>query len=175
MSEHIRRCVECGEPQRLTRASVPYPESGLDNVQLLNVPLWICANGHEELEIPAVEELHNLLASMIVRQPAPLSGRDIRFLRRRLGMTGREFAARIDLTPERLSQLENGHVTAPRRTDLLLKLACAVLLAAKTGKPFPTDLAHLVEELEESWHVGVHRLRHNDQALPEREWEEANA
>jgi transcriptional regulator with XRE-family HTH domain len=172
MSEQTRRCAECGEPQRLTRAVMPYPESGLDNVQLLNVPVWVCTNGHEELEIPAVEELHNLLAYMIVRQPAALSGRDIRFLRRRLGLTAREFAAKIDLTPERLSQLENGRAVAPRRTDLLVKLTCAVLLAAKTGLPFPTDdLLPLVEELESTWHVGVHRLRHNDQA--EREWEEA--
>ena len=85
-----RRCVECGEPQQLTRETVPYPESGLDNVQLLNVPVWVCPNKHEELEVPAVEELHNLLAHMIVRQPSPLSGRDIRFIRRRLGLTARD-------------------------------------------------------------------------------------
>ena len=45
-----------------------YPESGLNNVQLVNVPVWVCANGHEELEIPAVTELHELLAHMIVRE-----------------------------------------------------------------------------------------------------------
>lgn len=173
MRENIRRCVECGEAQRLTRATVPYPESGLDNVELLNVPVWGCANGHEELEIPAVEELHNLLAHMIVRQPSSLSGRDIRFLRRRLGLTARDFSAQMGWTPEWQSQLENGHVVAPRTSDLLMKLACGVLLAKKTGKPSPDDLAPLVEELESTWRVGSHRLRHNEQAPHDQEWEEA--
>jgi transcriptional regulator with XRE-family HTH domain len=170
--QHIRRCVECGEPQRLIRGSSGYPESGLDNVQLLNVPLWACTNGHEELEVPAVEELHNLLALMIVRQPAPLSGRDIRFLRRRLGLTARDFSARMGWTPEWQSQLENGHVTAPRSSDLLMKLACGALLAKKTGKPVD-DMAPLVEELGAAWNIGAHRLRHNEQAATEHEWEEA--
>lgn len=167
-----RRCVECGEPQQLTRGSVPYPESGLDNVQLLNVPVWVCPNKHEELEIPAVEELHNLLAHMIVRQPSSLSGRDIRFLRRRLGLTARDFSAQMGWTPEWQSQLENGHVAASRTSDLLMKLACGVVLAKRTGKT-PDDLAPLVEELEATFDVGAHRLRHNDQALPDGEWEEA--
>jgi transcriptional regulator with XRE-family HTH domain len=172
--QRARRCVECGEPQRQVRGSSDYPESGLDNVQLLNVPLWVCANGHEELEVPAVEELHSLLAHLVVRQPAPLSGKDIRFLRRRLGLTARDFSAQMGWTPEWQSQLENGHVTAPRTSDLLMKLACSVLLAKRTGKS-ADDMAPLVEELEAAWRVGAHRLRHNEQAAPEHEWEEALA
>src|SRR5262245_13035137 len=95
-----RRCVECGAAQTQRRGNVPYPEAGLENVQLLNVPVWICENGHEEVEIPAIEELHNLLAHMIVRQVAPLSGRDLRFLRKRVGLTARQFASQIGRTPE---------------------------------------------------------------------------
>jgi YgiT-type zinc finger domain-containing protein len=168
------RCVECGEPLQVVRSTVPYPESGLDNVQLLNVPVWVCPNGHQELEIPAVEGLHNLLAEMIVRQPAPLSGKDIRFLRRRLGLTARDFARQLGWTPEWQSQLENGHATAPRQSDLLMKLACGVVLAKKLGKA-PDYLAPLVEELEARLDVGGHRLRHNEQARPDREWEDARS
>ena len=170
----MRRCVECGEPQNLTLGTADYPESGLDNVQLLNVPIWICANGHEELEVPAVEELHNLLAQMIVRQPATLSGKDIRFLRRRLGLTARDFSAQMGWTPEWHSQLENGHAGTNRQSDLLMKLACGVLLAKKLGRPAPDDLAPLVEELESTMAGGgAHRLRHNDQAPLHHEWEAA--
>jgi DNA-binding transcriptional regulator YiaG len=173
MSENqLRRCVECGEAQRLVRGTSDYPESGLDNVQLLNVPLWVCINKHEELEVPAVEELHDLLAHMVVRQPAPLSAKDIRFLRKRLQLTAREFSAQMGWTPEWQSQLENGHVTAQRPADLLMKLACGALLAKKTGRA-PGNMAQLVEELEAAWPLGAHRLRHNDEA--EHEWEEATA
>lgn len=172
MSE-IRRCVECGEAQILSRNAVPYPESGLDNVQLLNVPVWTCKNGHHEVEIPAIQELHNLLAHMIVRQPAPLSGGDIRFLRKRVGLTARQYAARIGRSPEWISQVENGHATIDRTNDLLFRLSLGVLVAAKSGRS-PDDLAPLVEALEQAMSVGAHRIRHNENAPPAHEWEAAN-
>ncbi len=165
-----RRCVECGRPQKPVRGAVPYPESGLDNVQLMNVPIWRCENGHEEVEIPDVEQLHDLLAHQIVRQPTPLSSRDIRFLRKRLGLSARDFASRMGWTPEWQSQLENAHQAATRTADLLMRLACGVLLAEKTGKS-ADDLTPLVAELEATMNVAGHRLRHRDQALPNQEWE----
>lgn len=165
-----RRCVECGRPQKEQRGAVPYPESGLQNVQLLNVPIWRCENGHEEVEIPDVEQLHDLLAHQIIRQPAALSAGDIRFVRRRLGLTARDFAARMGWTPEWQSQIENGHVTANRPSELLMRLACGVLLAEKSGKS-ADDLTPLVAELEATMSLAGHRLRHSDQALPNREWE----
>lgn len=175
MSERhsIRHCTECGEPQQQVRRSVPYPESGLDNVVLINVPVWICANGHDEIEIPAVTELHELLAHKIIRKPAPIVGPEIKFLRRRVGLTAKDFAAKIGLTPVRLSQLENLKTGLPKRADLLIRLSMAALIAARDSRPFPNDLANLVEQFEATWDVGSHRLKHNDNAAPEHEWEEA--
>ena len=169
----VRRCTECGEPQVAGRRDVPYPESGLGNVLLFNVPVWTCANHHEEIEIPAVSELHDLLAHMIIRKPAALVGQEVRFLRRRVGLTAKEFAAKIALTPVRLSQIENTKTGIRKRADLLIRLSMAALIAARDSKPFPSDLAHLVDQLEQTWDLGSHRLRHNEQAPPDQEWEEA--
>lgn len=167
----IRRCVECGAPQTLTRSDEPYPESGLDNVQLLNVPVWICQNGHREVEIPAIEDLHNLLAHMIVRQTPTLSGKDVRFLRKRVGLTARQFAHRIGRTPEWISQVENGHATLDRPNELLFRLSLGVLAAHKAGRS-PDDLAPLVQELEQAMDLATPlRVRHNDNATPQHEWE----
>jgi transcriptional regulator with XRE-family HTH domain len=141
-------------------------------VQLLNVPVWVCENGHEEVEIPAVEELHNLLAHMIVRQVPPLSGRDVRFLRKRVGLTARQFAQQIGRTPEWISQIENDHAELDRPAELLFRLALGVLLAAKTGRS-ADDLAPLVEELERAMAVNAIRVRHRDNPLPDQEWEAA--
>jgi DNA-binding transcriptional regulator YiaG len=170
---HNRSCTECGEPQNVVRKRVSYPESGLNNVELFNVPVWTCVNGHEELEIPAVSELHELLAHMIIRKPAPIVGAEVKFLRRRVGMTAKEFAPRIGLTPVRLSQLENTRTGIHKRADLLIRLSIAALIAARDAKPFPNDLGHFVEQLEQAWDVGAHCLRHKDQAPTDHEWEEA--
>jgi transcriptional regulator with XRE-family HTH domain len=170
-----RRCTDCGVPQRLIRKTVMYPESGLNNVELSNVPVWICANNHEEIEIPAVTELHELLAHMIVRKPAFLNGAEVRFLRKRVGLSAKEFAKRIGITPEHMSRVETDARLKKKRMDLLIRLSVASMLAARDKKPFPADLAPLVEQLESAWDIGAHRLTHNDQAPPDHEWEETAA
>ena len=170
-----RRCTECGAIQRAVRQTVMYPESGLNNVQLVNVPVWVCANGHEELEIPAVTELHELLAHMIIRKPAFLTGAEIRFIRRRSDLSGKEFAERIGITPQHLSRIENDKGNKSKSLDLLIRLSIATLIAARDGNPFPADLAPLVDQLDQAWDIGTHRLKHLDQAPPEHQWEEASA
>jgi len=170
-----RRCTECGAVQHETRQTVKYPESGLDNVQLANVPVWVCENRHEELEIPAITQLHDLLTHLIIRKPARLTGREIRFIRRRAELSAQEFACRIGISPQHLSRLENDKGKKTRTLDLLIRLGIATLIAARHGKPLPGDLAPLVDQLEAAFDVGTHRLTHLDQALPEHQWEETSA
>lgn len=171
-----RRCTECGAVQTMSRRTVMYPESGLDNVQLVNVPVWVCSNAHEEVEIPAMTALHELIAHSIIRKPAPLTAAEIKFLRRRVDLTGAEFAAHLGITSIHLSRVENGHRRPPKSLDLLIRLATASLISRRDGKPFPADLAPFVNELEQAWDIGAHRLRHVDQPLPEQEeWIEATA
>ncbi len=177
MSPHpknIRPCQECGEAQSLERRDTAYPESGLSNVWLMNVPAWVCPNNHEEIEIPAVTQLHELLAHMIIRKPASLVGQEVRFLRRRVGLAAKDFAPKIGLSAVRLSQLENMREGIPKRVDLLIRLSIAALIAARDSKPFPNDLAPFIDQLEQAWDIGSHRLRHRDCAEPNHEWEEAS-
>jgi putative zinc finger/helix-turn-helix YgiT family protein len=167
---HARRCTVCGATQVSERRTLDYPESGLDNVQLNNVPVWICANGHEEVEVPAIGTLHSLLAELIIRKPVAMKGKEVRFLRKRVGLTAKEFSRRIGLSPEYFSQIENGHTLPERKTELLIRLFAAATLAAKAKEPFPSDLAPILEELE-GFDAGAHRVRHNDEAAPNHEWE----
>jgi putative zinc finger/helix-turn-helix YgiT family protein len=170
----IRRCTECGEPQELRRKTVMYPESGLENVQLVNVPAWVCVNGHEEIEIPAVTALHELIAHLIIRKPAALTSAEIKFLRRRVDLTANEFSAHLGITPIHLSRVENGRRRPAKSLDLLIRLATASLIARRDKKPFPADLAPFVDQLDQAWDIGTHRLQHVDAPLPEQdEWVEA--
>jgi putative transcriptional regulator len=151
-----------------------YPESGLDNVQLINVPVWVCVNGHEEKTIPAMTQLHELIAHSIIRKPASLTQAEIKFLRRRVDMSSKEFAERLGISAVHLSRLENGRRRPVKTLDVLVRLVTASLIASRDKKPFPADLVPLVDQLEKAWDIGTHRLKHVDQALPEQdEWVEA--
>jgi putative zinc finger/helix-turn-helix YgiT family protein len=175
---HRRRCFECGELLRAEYKTVPYPESGLDNVSLANVPVWACVNGHEELEIPAVDELHDLLADIIIRKPTPLVGAEVRFLRKRLELTAREFAGRLGITSVHLSRLENGRRGLQRSMDLLVRLYCAHTLSVQHQRPCPPELISVLQQLEALQTIDAeHRVRHRRRTgrNPSPEWVEADA
>ena len=74
-----RRCTECGTSQHLIHATTDYPESGLDNVRLVDAPIWERSSGHRDVEIRNPEQLHGLLADLLIRKPTALTGSEIRF------------------------------------------------------------------------------------------------
>jgi putative zinc finger/helix-turn-helix YgiT family protein len=173
----VRRCVECGLEQTCVRKETPYPESGLRNVQLFNVPVWICPNGHEEIQIPAQRQLHELLATLILRKSAPLDGAEVRFLRKRLGLGSKEFSKRIGISPVHISRIENGERRIPRPLNLLIRLFFASALSARDGKTYP-EMGHILDQLEHViMDLGSHRLRHvaaDESSANMEEWREAS-
>lgn len=164
-----RRCTECGEVQRLTRATTDYPESGLDNVELVDVPVWECGNGHQEVEIPKAEQLHGLLVNELIRKPGAMTGSEIRFLRKELGTSGRTFARQLGMTPEHLSRLETGRRTVSPTTSLLVRLAVAWEFTRRRRIEFPSDMQPLASASEAagSWD---HRVQYTDNTSQDRPW-----
>ena len=170
------RCLDCGEQLHVEHKTVPCPETGLDNVKLANVPVWTCPNGHEEVEIPAIEQLLELLSDIVIRKPAPLVGREVRFLRKRLGVNARQFAERLGMSPVHISRLENGRRPLPRRSDLLIRLYSAHALAQRRHIACPPELTAILEQLEALEVPGAeHRLRYREagRAKSRAEWVEA--
>ena len=164
-----RRCTECGTAQQLVRRTTDYPESGLDNVQLVNVPIWECSDGHQELQIPAVEQLHAQLLELVLKKPVRLTGREVRFLRKELGMSAKAFAEQLGMTAVHLSRVEH---EARRMTAVMsshVRLAVAWELAKR--KRIPVDhLEPFVAAMQALDIEGSHRLKHLDNAPPDQQW-----
>lgn len=165
-----RRCAECGAPQQGVHTTTDYPESGLDNVRLVDVPVWQCANGHQEFQIPNAEQLHGLLANVLIRKPAALRGSELRFLRKEVGLSGKAFARRLGMTPEHLSRLETGARGITSTIDLLVRLAVAWELTRRRQIEFPADVEPFVTRLEARPEAGDHRVQHHADAPPDRQW-----
>jgi YgiT-type zinc finger domain-containing protein len=77
----------------------PYEESGLKNVLLVGVPMYQCPSCKaSEVEIPCMEELHILLAFLIVLQPQPLKASEVRYLRKHVGYSQEDLARLLGVT-----------------------------------------------------------------------------
>lgn len=82
-----------------------YLESGLDNVVLANVPMHKCTGCGEELvELKATEGLHRAIALALISKRGPFEPREVKFLRKYLGYSNRDFARKMNVSPETASR-----------------------------------------------------------------------
>jgi len=137
------KCRQCGTKMGSRRENRKY-ECGLDNVTLLDVRVFHCPNcGEEELEVPAVLELHRAIAFAVAEKPAKLTPREIRYLRTYLGLSGAEFARRMGVSSEAVSKWERVDRPLGMKTSAERLLRLMVL----HGKPADT---FRLEQLEET-------------------------
>ena len=170
-----RRCAECGAPQQLVHTTIDYWESGLNNVQLVDAPVWECGDGHQEVEIPNAEQLHRLLVNLLIRKRSVLTGSEIRFLRKELAMSGKLFARQLGMTAEHLSRLETGRREITSTTDLLVRLVVGWELTRRRRIEFPADLQPFVASPDAGPDVGNHRVQHRNDAPAGQQWVSVSA
>ena len=151
------KCLQCGAAIKRKRENYRYTASGLPSVTLRGVEVRRCpACGETEVVIPAIEELHRVIAGALIRKRARLAPPEIRFLRKVLGWSGTDFAKHMGATPETVSRWEHGHAPIGSAADRLLRLLVATeapvdhypvdVLAAlavddRTVKPVPLGLS----------------------------------
>ena len=79
------KCMECGEPLKVTRETIEYRQGGLPGVRLRNIEVRRCPEDGEIYEvIPRIEELHALLARAVATKSAKLTPHEVVFLRNHL-------------------------------------------------------------------------------------------
>lgn len=106
--------------------SYGYDACGLPNVTLQKVEVRRCPKcGETEVAIPGLESLHRSLALVLIRKPGRLVPAEIRFLRKYLGWSGADFAARMGPTAETVSRWETGATPMGPTADRLLRLKVA--------------------------------------------------
>ena len=119
------KCDVCGKGEVRTRAqqTYRYKECGLDNVYLLNMEFRACnACGVKVPRLRRMPELHATIARAIAMQPCPLRGQDVRFLRKQLGYSAKEWAAFLRTDASTLSRWENDQQEMGTQSDSLIRL-----------------------------------------------------
>ena len=118
------KCDICqGNLVTKTQQTHHYTECGLDNVYLKNVRVRICESCKEKsVRIPRIIELHSTIARAVALQPCPLRGQDVRFLRKQLGYSAREWATFLRTDASTLSRWENDQQEIGTQSDTLIRL-----------------------------------------------------
>ncbi len=119
-----------------------YVGSGLPNVYLVGVEYRVeKETGLQSADIPCLPALMEALAQALVAKRAPLTADELRFLRKRLRISSKDFAQFVGKTAETYSRLENGAPLTPA-VDRLFRLVYAAL--AKLPNETAEDVARTV-------------------------------
>jgi putative zinc finger/helix-turn-helix YgiT family protein len=120
MSELV--CPKCGKLQETSRSDYKYLESGLDNVIICNIEMIKCSCGEESALIPRILAVHEAIANCLLEKENQLTGKEIRFLRKEMGLKGRDFADLVNIDNATLSRWENGKTKPSVKADRLIRV-----------------------------------------------------
>ncbi len=117
-----RVCSECGSANvHTSRGSYQFKESGL-NVVLQGIEIEKCeACKSESPIIPRMNDLMRTIALAVIAKPYALTGEDVRYLRKYLGMTGDALSRLIHIDRTTLSKWENNDDRIGQQSDLLIR------------------------------------------------------
>ena len=133
------KCDTCGGLTEVREGQTyQYKECGLDNVYFENIELRVCeACGAATPRIRRILDLHTTIARAVALKPGPLSGAEIRFLRKHLGLKAREWAALLRIDQATLSRWENGAQQIGPQADTLIRLPYLRVFEEREGKRIP--------------------------------------
>jgi transcriptional regulator with XRE-family HTH domain len=114
-----------------TRGDYPFPESGLPNVVLLDIPLLKCPDCRQvEPLIPRAKHLIRALAQAVLHKPAKLCGAEIRYLRKHIGWKAVELARLMGVDKTTISKWENDQDLIGPQSDRLLRSLVRYMIEA---------------------------------------------
>lgn len=115
------KCPECGQSMEKETRDYRYTESGLSNVTLKNVQVYRCPCGNEMVEIPTIERVHQTIAEALFKKPALLTGEEIRFLRKEMGLRSVKLAHLLGVSKVTVSRWENQAKPIGPTSDRLIR------------------------------------------------------
>lgn len=133
------RCYNCGKKMKSRKGRYHFVESGLPNVYLDEVVIHYCSCGEEAAEIPCLDDLLDKIAKRIVASAQFLSGAEVRFLRKRLGLQANELAEILGVSRVTVSRWENDKVKIDKAYDDMIR----ALIKSR-------DFREVLEELHEN-------------------------
>jgi putative zinc finger/helix-turn-helix YgiT family protein len=121
-------CTNCDAEASRVTANYRFTESGLNNFVLKNISVIKCDScGNVDPVISRPKEIAREMAKAIVNKPFALTGEEIRFLRKYLGMSQETLASHLHSDKAVLSRWENDREPVGSKSDLLIRTIAVIL------------------------------------------------
>lgn len=127
----------------------PYLTTGLDNIFLLNGYEVINHDGEEYVSITDMEGLHRAIGRHLVITKKGLSSKEVRFLRKTMGMSQSALAAKLGNDPQSVARWEKGTSEMPGPSEKLLRAVFWAKNIINETIDLPVLQRLLVSDLEE--------------------------
>ncbi|OHV78433.1 helix-turn-helix domain-containing protein [Mesorhizobium sp. ORS 3428] len=98
-----------------------YTESGLLNVYISGIAVEVDDDGDEIITIPAINELHSVIATGIVNHAKGMSGDELRFLRSEMGLTQAELATLVHRDKQSVGRWERNEIEIDSSAEALVR------------------------------------------------------
>ena len=102
-----------------------YTACGLDNVVVEGAVELPETAGDGSVTIPAIGQLHQVIAEAIVTRPAKMTGQELRFLRTEMGLTQSQLANILKVTLLTVSRWERNENPFSEAAEMLVRLHSA--------------------------------------------------
>jgi len=123
------KCRSCKKEMKKTQQRYNYVESGLDNVYLKEIDVFVCDSCDKKIpSIPSIKELHRAIAVAIVIYPFSLTGPMVRFLRKQMRLKSKDFAQLLGVSPQTVSSWERQRTKIKKPNDRLIRTTCMLKL-----------------------------------------------
>jgi putative zinc finger/helix-turn-helix YgiT family protein len=147
-------CSNCGAAAKTSVGNYRFTETGLENVVLTGIELIRCPRcKNVDPVIRSMNRLMQVLAAGIAGKPCKLDGKEIRFLRKFLRMTGEEFAGVLGTDKTTISKWENEEQSPGERADRLIRAVTLILgdgldeYTKKVVRQFP-EIEEVIRDIE---------------------------
>ena len=145
---YATKCSNCAADCRVEKGEFLFLEFGLP-VLLQGIQVVRCSEcGVEDPIIPNLNGLMRCLALGVLRADRRLTGAEIRFLRKYIGLSSKEFAKKLGVDHTNLSKYENGRLTVSMSKDRLTRMITIALADGLLEHFKVEDLRELVGQFE---------------------------
>lgn len=117
------KCPNCGNELKSSIRDYNYKQSGLPNAWLRGIKVYDCSKCGEELpELKNIHLVHDAIAGLLVKKRGSLTGNEIKFLRKIMGLKANELADNLGMNHVTISRWETGAEKIGPSSDKILRL-----------------------------------------------------